>query len=75
MAKWAAAQTNGSGPNVVITAIAIPAVVESVIDAARPGGVVHIFGGLPKEQKIAVSSYAIHYKSISLVGNVRLSLA
>ncbi len=68
IAKWAAAQTNGSGPHVVITAIAIPEVVESVIDAARPGGVVHLFGGLPKDKTISVPSYAIHYKSISLVG-------
>jgi len=68
VAKWAAAQTNGSGPHVVITAIAIPEVVEAVIGAARPGGVVHLFGGLPKDKNISVSSYAIHYKSIALVG-------
>jgi L-iditol 2-dehydrogenase len=68
VAKWAADRTNGLGPHVNITAIAIPEVVSSVINAARPGGVVHVFGGLPKDQSISVPSYAIHYKSISLVG-------
>ncbi len=68
IAKWASDQTGGRGPNVVITAVGAPEIVESVIDAARPGGVVHVFGGLPKEKNLSVSSYAIHYKSISLIG-------
>lgn len=68
IAKWAAAETGGKGPNVVITAVGSTEVVESVIGAARPGGVVHVFGGLPKDKNLSVSSYAIHYKSISLVG-------
>lgn len=68
IAKWVAAETNGKGVNVVITAVGNTQVVESVIDIARPGGVVHIFGGLPKENNMSVSSYAIHYKSISLIG-------
>ncbi|MDK2980535.1 MAG: L-iditol 2-dehydrogenase [Chloroflexota bacterium] len=68
LAKWAAAQTEGLGPQVVITAVAVPEVVESAISAARPGGVVHLFGGLPKDRRISVSSYDIHYRSISLVG-------
>jgi L-iditol 2-dehydrogenase len=68
LADWAANQTNGKGPDVVITAVGIPGVVESVANVAKPGGIVHLFGGLPKDKNISVSSYAIHYKSISLVG-------
>jgi L-iditol 2-dehydrogenase len=68
LAQWAAAQTGGLGPHVIITAVGVPEVVESVITAARPGGVVHLFGGLPKDRKLSISAYAIHYQSISLVG-------
>jgi L-iditol 2-dehydrogenase len=68
LAQWAAAQTGGLGPHVVITAVGVPEVVESVISTARPGGVVHLFGGLPKDKDLLVSAYAIHYQSISLVG-------
>ena len=66
--KWAKTLTNGNGPDVVITAVGIPNVVESFIDVARPGGVVHIFGGLPKSVNLSVSAYTIHYKSVSLIG-------
>jgi L-iditol 2-dehydrogenase len=68
LAQWAAVQTGGLGPHVVITAVGVPEVVESVISVARPGGVVHLFGGLPKDRQLSVSSYDIHYRSISLVG-------
>jgi L-iditol 2-dehydrogenase len=68
IAKWTAAETGGKGPDVVITAVGSSEVVESVIDVARPGGVVNVFGGLPKDKNLSVSSYAIHYKSISLIG-------
>lgn len=66
--EWIKIKTGEVGPHVVITAVGVPEVVESVIDIARPGGVVHVFGGLPKDKKLAVSSYTIHYKSVSLIG-------
>ncbi len=65
---WAKEMTHGQGPRVVITAIGIPEVVESVIDCSAPGGYVHIFGGLPKDRKLSVSAYTIHYKEVSLIG-------
>jgi len=66
--EWATAETNGGGPHVVVTAVGSPEVVESVVDVAKPGGVVHIFGGLPKDRNLSISSYTVHYKSVSLVG-------
>jgi len=66
--KWASEKTNGHGPNVVVTPVGIPGVVESVIDCAAQGGYVHIFGGLPKDKKLSVSAYTIHYKEVSLIG-------
>ncbi len=68
LSEWVDNQTQGIGVNVVITAVGVPEVVESVIDIARPGGVVHLFGGLPKDVKLSISSYTIHYKSVSLIG-------
>ena len=66
--EWVNEKTGNVGAHVVITAVGSSEVVESVIDLARPGGVVHVFGGLPKDKIINVSSYTIHYKSVSLIG-------
>ena len=66
--EWSFKNTDGRGPNVVVTPIAIPEVVESAIECAAPGGFVHVFGGLPKTAKLSVSAYSIHYKEISLLG-------
>lgn len=68
LAKWASEMTGGHGPNVVVVAVALPNVAESAIDCAAPGGYVHLFGGLPKTVNLSISSYAIHYKEISLLG-------
>ena len=68
LAQWATEQTDGNGPNVLITAVGNLEVIESVINATRPGGVVHFFGGLPKDKNLTISSYLIHYKSVSLIG-------
>jgi L-iditol 2-dehydrogenase len=66
--KWSSEMTAGRGPNVVVTPVGIPEVVESVIDCAAQGGYVHVFGGLPKDKKLSISSYTIHYKEVSLIG-------
>lgn len=66
--KWAAKQTNGFGPNVVIVAVGNAKVAESAIDCSARGGVVHLFGGLPKDAMLSVSAYTIHYKEVSLIG-------
>lgn len=68
LSKWSSELTGGRGPNVVVTPVGIPEVVESVIDCAAPGGYVHLFGGLPKDKKLSVSSYTIHYREVSLIG-------
>lgn len=68
LSKWSTDMTDGRGPNVVVTAVAIPEVVESAIACAAPGGYVHMFGGLPKSAGISVSAYDIHYKEIILLG-------
>jgi L-iditol 2-dehydrogenase len=67
--KWSSEMTGGYGPNVVVTPVGITEVVESAIDCAALGGCVHVFGGLPKDKMLSVSSYTIHYKEVSLVGS------
>lgn len=66
--QWAKEMTGGHGPDIVVTPVGIPQVVEAAVGCAASGGVVHIFGGLPKETKLTISAYDIHYKEISLIG-------
>jgi len=65
---WAREQTDGAGPDVVIAAVGNARVVESVIDCAAPGGVVHMFGGVPRDTMLSVSAFTIHYREVSLIG-------
>lgn len=65
---WAREQTEDAGPDVVIAAVGNARVVESVIDCAAPGGVVHMFGGLPRDTMLSVSAFTIHYREVSLIG-------
>jgi L-iditol 2-dehydrogenase len=66
--EWSKKSTNGYGPKIVVTPVAIPEVVEAAVDCAAPGGCVHVFGGLPKTAKLTISAYSVHYKEISILG-------
>lgn len=68
LGAWARAETEGQGPDVVVAAVGSAEVVQSVYDCAAPGGVVHVFGGLPQDAKLSLSAYNVHYREVSLVG-------
>jgi L-iditol 2-dehydrogenase len=41
---------------------------ESALTLVRPGGTVLAFGGLPRDARVAVDPYRIHYEEVRLVG-------
>ena len=62
--------TNSSGADDVIVAVGKQAAVESAQHLVGRGGVLDIFGGLPKaEDLVALRSGLIHYDEVTLVGS------
>lgn len=61
--------TDGAGPDVVITANPVPATQLQAVEAARKGGRIAFFGGLPHGASvIPLDSNLIHYKGLSVIG-------
>lgn len=65
--------TNSMGMDAVIVAVAIPRIVEEAFLYVKEGGVVEIFGGLPKDSVLKINPFLIHYKEIDLIGNFGFS--
>ena len=65
--------TNSMGMDAVIVAVAIPQIVEEAFLYVKEGGVVEIFGGLPKDSVLKINPFLIHYKEIDLIGNFGFS--
>jgi len=65
--------TNSIGMDAVIIALAIPQIIEEAFLYVKDGGVVEIFGGLPKDSSLKINPFLIHYKEINLVGNFGFS--
>jgi L-iditol 2-dehydrogenase len=42
---------------------------ERALALVRPGGTVLAFGGLPRDARVAVDPYRIHYEEVRLVGS------
>ena len=59
---------DGSGADVVIEAAGTVEAWERALALVRPGGTVLAFGGLPREARVAVDPYRIHYEEVQLVG-------
>jgi len=71
--KFVKNYTNSRGMDAVIVALAIPQIVEEAFSYVKEGGVVEIFGGLPKDSVLKINPFLIHYKEINLVGNFGFS--
>ncbi len=62
--------TGGSGADDVILAVGIQEVQQSALKLLGKGGVINLFGGLPKGKSILqVDAIDIHYNEIKLVGS------
>lgn len=63
-------ETDGEGPDVVITAAASVEIHEQAIDMVAHRGYVNLFGGLPKDARpMSVYSNTIHYKECFVTGS------
>ena len=60
--------TDGLGADIVIEATGVPAVWETAIACARPGAIVNLFGGCPKNTHINVNTEQLHYSELTLKG-------
>ena len=57
------------GADVVIEAAGTVEAWERALALVRPGGTVLAFGGLPRETRVEVDPYRIHYEEVRLVGS------
>ena len=59
---------DGRGADVVIECTGKPEVWESCTRMVRPGGIVNLFGGCPQGTTFSVSTEALHYNEIEIIG-------
>jgi L-iditol 2-dehydrogenase len=60
---------DGRGADQVFEAVGRPEAWELAIEMARPGGVVNLFGGCPRDSRVPVSTYRVHYEELRLQGS------
>lgn len=53
----------------VLIAVGLRSVAEEALIWAAPGGTVLLFGGLPKEDRLTIDPFAVHYQEVSIVGS------
>jgi len=59
---------SGAGADIVIEAAGTAEAWHHALELVRPGGTVVAFGGLPREARIQVDAYRIHYEEVTLKG-------
>jgi L-iditol 2-dehydrogenase len=57
------------GADIVIEAAGAPEAWQTALELVRPGGTVLAFGGLPREVRLEVDPYRIHYEEVTLRGS------
>ena len=59
---------DGAGADIVIEAAGSAAAWQLALELVRPGGTVVAFGGLPREARVEVDAFRIHYEEVTLRG-------
>ena len=59
---------DGAGADIVIEAAASADAWTQAVDLVRPGGTVLAFSGLPRETRLEIDPYRIHYEEVTLRG-------
>jgi L-iditol 2-dehydrogenase len=67
--SFGAGAADPEGADVVIEAAGTVEGWERALALVRPGGTVLAFGGLPRDARVAVDPYRIHYEEVRLVGS------
>ncbi|HHT91543.1 MAG TPA: alcohol dehydrogenase catalytic domain-containing protein [Firmicutes bacterium] len=62
-------ETNGLMAQAVLVCVGFAEAVEEAQAYVAPGGVINMFGGLPKDSTVTVDPGLIHYQQVSLVGS------
>ena len=62
-------QFKASQADKVLIAVGLRAVAEEALAWAAPGGTVLLFGGLPKDERLTIDPFAVHYQEVSIVGS------
>lgn len=74
LAAVVAAESNGRGADVIITAAPVKALQEQALDLAAMGGRINYFGGLAKDDPfIRFNSNTVHYKELIVTGTTACS--
>jgi len=68
-ASFGAVSADPDGADVVIEAAGTVEAWERALALVRPGGTVLAFGGLPREARVTVDPYRIHYEEVRLAGS------
>jgi L-iditol 2-dehydrogenase len=66
---FGAVAADADGADVVIEAAGTAEAWERALTLVRPGGTVLAFGGLPREARVSVDPYRIHYEEVRLAGS------
>ena len=67
--SFGASVADPEGADVVIEAAGTVEAWERALELVRPGGTVLAFGGLPREARVSVDPYRIHYEEVRLAGS------
>jgi L-iditol 2-dehydrogenase len=65
---FGAGSGDGAGADVVIEAAGTVEAWQQALRLVRPGGVVLAFGGLPRDARVEIDPYRIHYEEVELRG-------
>jgi L-iditol 2-dehydrogenase len=66
--RFGAEAGDGHGADVVVEAAGTETAWRRALELVRPGGTVLAFGGLPREARVAIDPYRIHYEEVTLRG-------
>jgi len=53
----------------VLIAVGVKSVAEEALAWAAPGGIALLFGGLPKEARLTIDPFAVHYQEVTIAGS------
>jgi len=67
--SFGAVTSDLEGVDVAIEAAGTVEAWERALDLVRPGGTVLAFGGLPRDARVSIDAYRIHYEEVRLVGS------
>jgi len=67
--SFGAVTSDPEGVDVAIEAAGTVEAWERALALVRPGGTVLAFGGLPRDARVSINAYRIHYEEVRLVGS------